>query len=50
MVNTALASIAGAIAAMLTLQLKGLKPDTTIMCNGMLSGLVAISAPCAFVE
>ena len=49
-VNTALAGIAGAIAAMLTLQLKGLKPDTTIMCNGMLSGLVAISAPCAFVD
>ena len=44
-VNTALAGIAGAIAAMLTLQVKGLKPDTTIMCNGMLSGLVAISAP-----
>jgi Amt family ammonium transporter len=49
-VNTALAGMAGAIAAMLTLQLKGLKPDTTIMCNGMLSGLVAISAPCAFVD
>ena len=42
--------MAGAIAAMLTLQLKGLKPDTTIMCNGMLSGLVAISAACAFVD
>jgi ammonium transporter, Amt family len=49
-VNTMLASIAGAITAMLTLQLKGLKPDTTMMCNGMLSGLVAITAPCAFVD
>ena len=49
-VNTFLAGIAGAIAAMLTLQLKGLKPDTTIMCNGMMSGLVAISAACAFVS
>ena len=49
-VNTALAGAAGAIAAMLTLQLKGLKPDTTLMCNGILSGLVAISASCAFVD
>ena len=35
---------------MLTLQLKGLKPDTTIMCNGLMSGLVAIGAACAFVS
>jgi ammonium transporter, Amt family len=48
-VNTMLASIAGALSAMLTLNLKGLKPDTTMMCNGMLAGLVAITAPCAFV-
>jgi Amt family ammonium transporter len=25
------------------------KPDVTMMCNGMLAGLVAITAPCAFV-
>ena len=49
-VNTVLASIAGALAAMLTLQLKGMKPDPSIMCNGMLAGLVAIAAPCAFVD
>ncbi len=49
-VNTMLASIAGAIAAMLTLNVKGLKPDPTMMCNGMLAGLVAITAPCAFVN
>jgi ammonium transporter, Amt family len=49
-VNTALAGVAGAMVAMFTLQLKGLKPDTTILCNGMLSGLAAISAPCAFVD
>jgi Amt family ammonium transporter len=49
-VNTMLASIAGAITAMLTLYAKGLKPDPTMMCNGMLSGLVAITAPCAFVS
>jgi ammonium transporter, Amt family len=26
------------------------KPDPTMMCNGMLAGLVAITAPCAFVD
>jgi ammonium transporter, Amt family len=49
-VNTMLASIMGALAAMLTLYSKGLKPDPTMMCNGMLAGLVAITAPCAFVD
>ncbi|MBI1818147.1 MAG: ammonium transporter [Deltaproteobacteria bacterium] len=49
-VNTMLASITAAIGAMLTLQVKGLKPDPTMLCNGMLAGLVAITAPCAFVD
>jgi Amt family ammonium transporter len=49
-VNTMLASITGAIGAMLVLEMKGLKPDPTMMCNGMLAGLVAITAPCAFVD
>jgi Amt family ammonium transporter len=49
-VNTMLAGIVGAIASMLTLYLKGLKPDPTMLCNGMLAGLVAITAPCAFVD
>jgi ammonium transporter, Amt family len=49
-VNTMLAGIVGALATMVTLMLKGLKPDTTMMCNGMLAGLVAITAPCAFVD
>jgi Amt family ammonium transporter len=49
-VNTMLASITAAIAAHLTLQLKGLKPDPSMLCNGMLAGLVAITAPCAFVN
>jgi len=26
------------------------KPDPSMMCNGMLAGLVAITAPCAFVN
>ena len=49
-VNTMLASITASITAHLTLNLKGLKPDPTMLCNGMLAGLVAITAPCAFVN
>lgn len=49
-VNTMLAGIAGAIASMLILYAKGFKPDPTMLCNGMLAGLVAITAPCAFVS
>jgi len=49
-VNTMLASITGAIGAHIVLSMKGLKPDPTMMCNGMLAGLVAITAPCAFVN
>ena len=49
-VNTMLASITGALGSHLMLSMKGLKPDPTMMCNGMLAGLVAITAPCAFVN
>jgi len=49
-VNTMLASFTGALFAMFTLWAKGRKPDTTLMCNGMLAGLVAITAPSAFVN
>jgi ammonium transporter, Amt family len=49
-VNTMLASITGALATMCWLQIKGMKPDPTMLCNGMLAGLVAITAPCAFVS
>jgi Amt family ammonium transporter len=45
-----LASVAGAFAAMVFLMARGLKPDPGMMCNGMLAGLVAITAPCAFVD
>jgi Amt family ammonium transporter len=48
-VNTMLASITAALGAMVTLELKGLKHDPSMLCNGMLAGLVAITAPCAFV-
>ncbi len=47
--NTATASVFGAAAAMAwTGWLYG-KPDISMSCNGMLAGLVAITAPCAFV-
>ncbi|MBI2825912.1 MAG: ammonium transporter [Planctomycetia bacterium] len=49
-VNTMLAGITGALGAMFFMQLIGMKPDPSMMCNGMLAGLVAITAPCAFVE
>ncbi|MBI5726478.1 MAG: ammonium transporter [Ignavibacteriales bacterium] len=48
-VNTMLASAAGAISATLYMMWKFKKPDPSMMANGMLAGLVAITAPCAFV-
>jgi Amt family ammonium transporter len=49
--NTMLASAAGAVAATLWMWiLRFKKPDPSMMCNGMLAGLVAITAPCAFVN
>ncbi len=49
-VNTALAAVAGTLAAMLTLGARKMKPDPTLICNGMIAGLVAISGPCPFVD
>src|SRR5882724_3025263 len=49
-VNTLLASATAPIASMLTMWWKGMKPDPSMLCNGMLAGLVAITAPCAFVN
>jgi Amt family ammonium transporter len=49
-VNTMLAGITGALGAYVAMGLKGMKPDPTMLCNGMLAGLVAITAPCAFVD
>jgi Amt family ammonium transporter len=49
-VNTNLAAVAGAASAMFLWYYLFGKPDVTMACNGMLAGLVAITAPCAFVS
>ena len=48
--NTMLASSAGALAALFYLWHRFNKPDIAMACNGLLGGLVAITAPCAFVS
>jgi Amt family ammonium transporter len=48
--NTAIAAAFGASAAMAYMILRTKKPDPGMMVNGMLAGLVAITAPCAFVQ
>ena len=47
--NTAIAAAFGAITAMVYITKRTGKPDPGMMVNGMLAGLVAITAPCAFV-
>jgi ammonium transporter, Amt family len=47
--NTAIAGAVGAVVAMYYMMAKTGKPDPGMMVNGMLAGLVAITAPCAFV-
>jgi ammonium transporter, Amt family len=47
--NTMLASAASALTALLYLWHRYDKPDIAMACNALLGGLVAISAPCAFV-
>ncbi|HNB36898.1 MAG TPA: ammonium transporter [Anaerolineales bacterium] len=51
-VNTLLAGAAGGTSAMLYAWLIGptKKPDAGLSVNGILAGLVAITAPCAFVD
>jgi ammonium transporter, Amt family len=48
--NTALAGAFGATVAMLYVMWTTGKPDPGMLANGMLAGLVAITAPCAFVD
>jgi ammonium transporter, Amt family len=49
-VNTAIAAAFGAVVAMFYVMKRMGKPDPGMMMNGMLAGLVAITAPCAFVQ
>jgi Amt family ammonium transporter len=49
-VNTNLSACAGSATAMFLWYVLFGKPDITMACNGMLAGLVAITAPCAFVS
>jgi Amt family ammonium transporter len=48
--NTMLAGAAGGISAMIYVWTKYGKPDPSMLANGTLAGLVAITAPCAFVN
>ena len=47
--NTAIAGAFGAVASMFWITRRTGKPDPSMMINGMLAGLVAITAPSAFV-
>lgn len=49
-VNTFIAAAAGAVSAMLITWVKTGKPDPSLTANGLLAGLVAITAPCGSVE
>ncbi|HEY5999108.1 MAG TPA: ammonium transporter [bacterium] len=48
--NTMLAGAAAAFSSMMYMWLRYGKPDISMTANGMLAGLVAITAPCAFVN
>lgn len=48
--NTMLASATGACFAAFGMYLRFGKPDPSVMCNGMLAGLVAVTASCGFVS
>jgi Amt family ammonium transporter len=49
-VNTTLAATGGTLASLVILAAKKMKPDPTLVSNGMIAGLVAISGPCPFVD
>jgi len=48
-VNTMLAGAAGAFTSYVYMWIRYGKPDISMSANGLLAGLVAITAPCAFV-
>jgi ammonium transporter, Amt family len=48
-VNTAISSAAGALTSLFYEWQRHRRPDIPMACNGLLGGLVAITAPCAFV-
>jgi Amt family ammonium transporter len=48
--NTMIAGMAATVSGVIYMWLKYGKPDPSMMCNSMLAGLVAITAPCAFVS
>jgi Amt family ammonium transporter len=48
--NTMIAGAVGGLAAMFYMWIKYGKPDPSMTANGALAGLVAITAPCAFVN
>ena len=48
--NTAIAAAFGSVVALFWVTRRTGKPDPSMMVNGMLAGLVAITAPCAFVQ
>ena len=49
-INTNISAASGALSAMLISWKKFKKPDLSMTMNGSLAGLVAITAPCAFVS
>jgi ammonium transporter, Amt family len=49
-INTNLAAASGGILAMLTIWKLSGKPDLSMALNGALAGLVAVTAPCAFID
>src|SRR5207244_10618836 len=47
--NTMIAGMAATLSGVAYMWARYGKPDPSMMCNSMLAGLVAITAPCAFV-
>jgi ammonium transporter, Amt family len=48
--NTMIAGMSATVSGVIYMWMRYGKPDPSMMCNSMLAGLVAITAPCAFVS